>query len=399
MKKMIFAAIALLGSVNANAQRAETIYSFVAVNHEAEWYAEQAEAWEKEVAKDSRNEWAWRNLFRATHYHTMHSNGYAAEPDKSATAEVLKRMEEAIPDSYTLNMCKQRFCLSDDSLTLTGKTLLRAIELMPENADAGDVEHLGCRLWANDPGNVDVGRLMRLAYKKNSVPEAIMRYNWNMLMSMERDALYFGSGDNVLIPMRELQDALGVRTDVTVVPMSYLFVDSYREYVCRKLNIEPFAESREYDKTHEDWRKQYLTDVITHIIGKSGREAYFFTDATRYATLREECLYNEGLLMRYSEKPYNNFDVAIRNVREVYHLEYLGEPAMTYSVWDSCDRMNMNYVTLLGHLVKKMRQKGEKEAAERLYETLRKTIEMSTTTEDSKVWYREYLREQSGVER
>ena len=135
-----------------------------------------------------------------------------------------------------------------------------------------------------------------------------------------------------------------------------------------------------------------------HIINKSKRPTYLSLDALLHANICQDSLYNEGLLLRYSNKPYDNFEVAMRNVRDIYHMEYLTEPAMNYTFWDTCDKMNKNYVTLLSHLVKKLHQKGEHETANRLHSTLSKSIDMSTEDEDFKTYLHNYLKEQSGVE-
>ena len=43
----------------------KTIETFSANSHETEWYGVQTQAWQKVVDENPRNEWAWRNLFRA----------------------------------------------------------------------------------------------------------------------------------------------------------------------------------------------------------------------------------------------------------------------------------------------------------------------------------------------
>ncbi len=390
-----------MATMACHAQKPETIVTFVAIEHDAEWYEEQARLWKAEVDKWPQGEWAWRNLFRATNYYEMFTGGHGDDPDKSRTADVIRGMEKAIPDSYVLNLSKQRFCLTTDTLTrTTDKPLKRAIELMPEDAEGDDVSNLATRLWLLDPTSPDVARLMKLTYKKNFHPAPITRYNWNMLMSMEQNAIYFGNGDNCLIPAKMLQDALGVRPDVTIIPMSYLHAPEFRHYIEEKLGINPFEATKDYaemSEKGEDWAKQYQTDMIMHIVRESGRPAYFFTDALHQANMDKDSLYNEGLLLRYNDKPYDNFAVAMKNVKEIYHMEYLTEPQMTYTQWDACDRMNTNYATVLGHLVKRFKEQGDDKTAEKLYRTLRQSIISSHHDDEFKESMLQYLNEQAGV--
>ena len=194
MKRTIIIAAAIIYCTFASAQKAETIESIICTSHEPEWYAQQIEAWQKKVDANPKDEWAWRNLFRATNYHEMFTTGYGDE-DKSPSADIIKKMGKAIPDSYALNLCKGRYCLRSDSAAMRGDNIYRAIELMPEEVCAEDVNYLACQLWSIDPENPKVGELFRQAYRMKYYPTRIMHYNMNMLRSMQPEALYFANGD------------------------------------------------------------------------------------------------------------------------------------------------------------------------------------------------------------
>jgi hypothetical protein len=63
-------------------------------------------------------------------------------------------------------------------------------------------------------------------------------------------------------------------------------------------------------------------------------------------------LYNEGLTMRYSAKPYDNMAVKRRNIEKRYRLEYLRMPFHpeikdTQLFSFSADAYAMNYIRLL----------------------------------------------------
>jgi len=60
-------------------------------------------------------------------------------------------------------------------------------------------------------------------------------------------------------------------------------------------------------------------------------------------------LYNEGLLLKYSQKPYNNLDVKRRNVEERYMMEYL--LVSFRPEWTSGQRLSANYAVLLADLL------------------------------------------------
>ena len=398
MKRTIIIAAALACCAFSSAQRAETIELFISTDHEPEWYARQIEAWQQEVNADPKDEWAWRNLFRATNYHEMFTTGYGDE-ETSPSADIIRRMEKAIPDSYALNLCKGRYCLRSDSAAMRGDNIYRAIELMPEEVCAEDVNFLACRLWSLDPENTKVGELFRKAYRMKYYPARIMHYNLNMLRSMEPGALYFANGDVLLGPMKMMQAALDERTDVTVIPLSYLHSPNYLQALFRRLDIKPKTFNVEdYGQYGEDWAKHFEADIIMYLMKECKRPTYFSTDILTHTCLDKDSIYNEGLLLKYSPRQYDNFSVAMKNVREVYHLEYLAEPDLVYDSWEASQRLDLNHPTLLSHMVGKFRRNGETELADRLHGILRTVVERSRifADEESKKLYMEDFEKEVG---
>lgn len=376
-------------SMVASAQKAETIESISANSHEAEWYGAQVQDWQKVVDENPKDEWAWRNLFRATNYHDMFTDGFGDDQDQSKTADVLRKMEDTLPDSYVLNLCKGRFCLSTDSAARRGDNIFRAIELMPEDANAEDVDYLTCRLWVTDPENSKIIELNKRTYEQGYFPERILRYNWNMLQSMEPNALYFANGDNITKPMKTLQDALDMRQDVVVIPMSFLYVDKFRDVLFKRLGISPMEVNwADYSQYGEDWSKQFYAEIIMYLIRESKRPTYFSVDVLTHAALDKDSIYNEGLLLKWSDHQYDNFAVAMHNVKEVYHLDYLAEPDLHPNRWETSYMLDMNNITLLANLISKLRKKGEVTEANRLRRILEECVERCPTELEHKQWLR-----------
>lgn len=377
------------------ATKLETIETFAANYHDPEWYGAQALAWQKVVDEQPADEWAWRNLFRATYYHEQFTDGFGNDHDQSKTADVLRKMEAMLPDSYVLNLSKGRFCLSSDSAALRGDNIFRAIELMPEDANCEDVDYLTCRLWLIDPENSKIAELNKRIYKQGYFPERILRYNWNMLQSMEPNALYFANGDNITKPMKMLQDALDLRLDVAVIPMSFLYSDKFREALFRRLDIKPMkVDLAEYAKRGDDWGKQFYADMMTYLIHESKRPAYFFTDVLTDANLNTDSIYNEGLLLKWSDHQYDNFAVAMHNVKEVYHLDYLAEPDLHPNTWEASDRLDLSNVFLLSNLVPKLWKKGDTSESNHLYKILEQCINRCAKGEQHKM-LQQYLQKES----
>lgn len=397
MKKTIVITLALMGLAHLTyAQKAETIESFVANSHEAEWYGQQAEAWQKIVDANPKDQWAWRNLFRATNYHEMFTNGFGENQDESKTADVIRKMEATLPDSYVLNLCKGRFCLTTDEAARRGDNIYRAIELMPEDICPEDLEYLAVRLWMTDPENPRIKELFTKSYKKKYFPARIMHFNHNMLQCMQPNALYFSNGDLDTMPMKVLQEALGIRTDVTIINVNFLYTESFKNMLYKKLNIKPLdINMQDYGQYGEDWLNHYEADIIMYLINESKRPAYFSPTSPRNTILDKDSIYNEGLILKYSPKQYDNFAVAMHNVKEVYNLEYLAEPDLVYDTWKTSGMIDLNHVTLLSNLIPKFRKKGDNATAEHLHNILDKCIERCATSPEEKAGYENMLKEQA----
>ena len=376
MKKIIIIVLALVCNALIFAQKAEPIESIVTNCHEAEWYAEQAKLWQKIVDENPKDQNAWHNLFRATYYHELFTNSFGENQDTSKTADILRRMQAELPDSYVLNLSKCSFCLTTDSAAKRGDCIYRAIELMPDDASAEDADRLACRLWSHDPKNPLVKELFTKAYQKRWFPSRIMQYNRNMLLSMQSGALYFANGDCVTAPMKMIQEALEERQDVTVIPISFFHSDPFMDALYKRLNIKPLKiDVQDYGEYGDDWYKHFEADIIKYLIKETNRPTYFSTDILSQTILDKDSIYNEGLLLKYSPKQYNNFDVAMHNVKEVYQLEYLAVPDLVYDTWVSSQMFDLNNVTLLANLISKFRKKGETAQADRLHDILAKCIE------------------------
>lgn len=382
MKRTIVITLALICNALAFAQKAETIESIVSNSHEAEWYGQQAEAWQKIVDANPHDQWAWRNLLRASDYYEMFTNGYGKgweEQDKTKPADVIRKMEATLPDSYVLNLCKCRFALSADSVaSRRGDFVRRAVELMPEDACPEDVNYLACRMWIADPENPLVKELFTRSYQNRYYPARIMHFNRNMLICMQPDAIYFANGDLDTVPMKMIQEVLGERTDVTIINVSFLHADSFMTALYKRLGIKPLdINMQDYGLYGEDWYKHYEADIMMYLIKESKRPAYFSPTNPKTTIINKDSIYNEGLVLKYSPKQYNNFDVAMHNVKEVYNLEYLAEPDLVYDSWETSGQIDLNHVTLLSNLVSKFRKKGDNAAADHLRKILSKCLERS----------------------
>ena len=145
-------------------------------------------------------------------------------------------------------------------------------------------------------------------YKSGLYPLDVLMYNYNEMQGMEDWGVMVMSSAESLIGKLMLQRVLNVHRD-KVQLMIYLKA-SVPHLVG---NIQ--KRGREYEQS------------IKWVADHADRAVYFpFTDAPLFMQFPDslkECIYNEGLTMRYATTPYDNIAVKILNLEERYLMDYL----------------------------------------------------------------------------
>lgn len=394
---LILVLLLLAGSLTAQNVEPQYIRSFAIERHDVAWYENQILAWKQRVIANPQDEEAWLNYFKATRYSEMES-GNNNLPRAQAVA---REMKMAIPDTYTYYTCMNiltRFVNNEDS-TDYGKL---TIEKLPNKVGDDEIFDLLGYLWMSGAADDSTSayhskwlQLLNQQYKNQAYPERVLRYIHNQFLGMKENSLYFAYGDMALFPAKLIQNAMGEQKDKQVIVISFLVLDEYRNALFAQLGIAPFQPSRAFDFGNIEDYNAYYAELVEYIIHATGREAYFFPNVGSLpdlSSILSKKLYNEGLLLHYSEHKYDNISVAKNNVEKRYHLEYLTEPNFSAQEWWSGnERMQMNYVVLLSHLVKEYLSEGKKEKAIWLDYILRMSVYNTPVDEATKKNYLEIL--------
>ena len=370
MRRTLIVSWAVAVALCASAQKPQEIKGIVEEAHDSLWYAGQVEAWQREVDADGQDEKAWRNLFEAAWGLKSCSRG----KNDGGMTRILERMERAIPETYTYNICAYRASQGPDN-----KFAEKAMTLLPDDiSDRGYDAVLGY-LWMM--GETDgtgwkaglFNDILRRQYEHGKYPSFILRFGYNQLQGMAEGGLFFGNGDTQLFDKLMLQRAMRVHTDKVVVVIPFLSIRSYRDALCRQLGIPPFPGCEV--RTEEEF-KAAVQEMVEYVIRESGRPAYFSPGSQWAVQGIARKLYNEGLVYRYSEEPYDNVSAAQRHVERDYHFDYLTEPAFRVETWWSGSEMLLlNYTVMLGPLVQSYRESGNRERADWLYRILKASVE------------------------
>ena len=344
MKRLLLIAVLAVQGFGIMAQtKAVRVESPIVTEKDFVWYVEQKEAWEAETKKNPQNETAWLNYYHAAHY-----MGWWGNNTDSIVRQVITDMKQAIPDSYTYNFCAYRAVVSGHSKGETDgdKYAEAALAKLPDEMQFFDYDQWVCYL-AMKGYEARMAQIAKRYFESGIYSEAVLRYSYNELAGMEEGCIYIANGDAAIIPKWLIQEGMGMHKDKIVVCASFLAVKEYREWLFRRLNVtlptlkEPTS-AEDYDNNEHA--------LLQAIIDKYGSKVYFST-TTPSETMEpwKQNLYNEGLLLKYSKKPYDNLAVKRRNVEERYMLEYL--LVSFRPEWTAGQRLSANYAVLLADLL------------------------------------------------
>ena len=280
--------------------------------------------WNTYVQSHQKEENAWRNLCEVEQAKVYRlywkQGGRQASQQLRKQLNVAGRMKQAIPGTYTYYYCEY---VSSDARSKEYAD--SAIAVVPRSAPASDydIRWIPYLIEQNDTSRL--ANVLTQYYESGQYPAVILQYNYNELQGMEKGSVYFGSNLDDIIGKLILQHVLGVHKD-KILCYDSLGKDYLKE-VFGRIGI-PFSEQI-YKQLRSTGQKD-RTAVMRYIFEHSKQTAYLSLLNIQLLPISGDlsdelkaCLYNEGLIMRYSEKPYDNRAVKRRNVEQRYLMDYL----------------------------------------------------------------------------
>jgi len=321
--------------------KATRVESPIVMEKDFVWYVEQKNEWRDITQKEPQNETAWLNYYNAARY-----MGWFGQPSDSLARQAMKEMREAIPNTYTYNMCAYmsvKLGMSDE--TDGDPYAEAALTMLPDEMQLNDYNEWVCYL-AMKGQEQRMAQMAKRFFDSGLYSEAVLRYSYNELAGMDEGGIFLGSGDATIIPKWLIQEGMGLHKDKTIVCVPFLAVKEYREWLSRKLDVVfPTLESGCY-ASYDAFEQA----VLQPIIDRYGSKVYFSCTTAIEATKPwQESLYNEGLLLKYAKKPYDNLAVKRRNVEKRYQMEYL--LVSFRPEWTAGQRLAANYAVLLADLL------------------------------------------------
>jgi formylglycine-generating enzyme required for sulfatase activity len=348
----------LLTSVIALAETPEVIYPKTKVIKPIEWYAHQAELWQRESARTTTDEKVWLNYYAAARY---------AQWDAASLTSIVESINSKIPNTYTALLVKG----IHEGYTKNGyETVRQAFEKDPQNVNSFGPMMLLSELTGDVSGRMDFSRRY---YDSHIVSFGLLNYSYNVLMSLEPNSILVIENDNATIPVFLVQDVLKVRNDVVVLCLDLLMNDAYREMTLRNLALRS-TPALNGQVTHKD-----LCNALT--AANAERKFYFaLTLGKENITDLKDQLYVVGLASRVSSKRIDNISIIKENLEKHFLLDYIAVDFNGEGRDAAGKVLGANYLVSMLMLADHYRSSGEKEKLVSIEALITKIADQSSKT-------------------
>lgn len=341
----------------------QKVYRIVYEIESNEWYNQQAKLWQKEIEKNPKNAQAWYNYYNAHRY--AHFEKIDAEDKKARLNKIIEDMGKAIPGTYEYFLLKYWNTYGIHDISLAEK----AYQLNPKRPDP----YYAFITHYEVTGNEDkVKEFYEKLYESKDIAPWLVNYNYNMLMSIEKNAILFTNGDNDTYPPRMLQVIKSIRNDVTILNIPLSPTKSYLERKLKEKDITIDIKELKRRAFRPDSKKFSIHKFVQELCKMLAERypdipIYFaLTVMEKHINPIKDDLYIVGLTYQYSTKRIDNLALLKKNVEKNFRLDYLKHDWYNehYQGKRLSAMMNLNYVALMIKLAEHYKTSGEGEKAQ-----------------------------------
>ena len=350
----------------------------VKVHQSAEWYKTQECLWKAEIDKNPKNEEAWKNYYKAVRYQSWfdESTEYREKEER-----IMQEMAEAIPDSYTMYIMDYYYKGDVNA----APNMKKAIQMRPDNVEMYP-DYVSYLMQTGDEELM--ADILKRWYNSGTYSPSLLNYAYNELSGMKANSIIFVSGDSPTFSKLLVQYGKDLFEDIDVICISMMWTSNYRKLVCERLNIPDFEPIPQISSQEE--ADKYTDQMMLHIIKHTRRPAVYFSALMNVPSFKDK-LYSEGLVMRYSEKPYDNLAIKRKNFEENYLTDYLRENFLPESYPASANKFNLNYVPCFKSLLDHYKQTGNTTRYDELRRLMLRIVEQINVPDEEKQKYYEEI--------
>jgi len=345
----------------------EKVYRYCYVIKSEDWYKNQERLWKLEISGNPQNENAWYNYYFASRYANMDME---EKERNKLLSSIVCDLGQAIPDSYLYPYLK--YYNGDRKI----EHLQKALQLKPNCAD---LYWEFVQYYELNGMKAQKIKYCEKLYLSKDIISSLYDYNFNVLNSTEKNSILFTNGDNDNYPAWVLQEAKGVRKDVTILNAHTVFV--LRDYL--KMKLDDRGLEIDLDILPKEEISVFLKELVSSI-KKNYPDISIHIAPTVYDEYKKEIknkLYTTGLVYTYNNEEFDNVALIKKNLERNLRLDYLeydwyNEQHITQIMMD---RFNLLYIPVFMELSQMYYSSGEIESAKYWKE---KAIFLAQKTDD-----------------
>ena len=359
MKKIILI-LTIISAFKLNAQKLETVHSFVRERHEVSWYETQQKLWKVEVDKNNFNGEAWYNYYRATRAlaHVFNDekidslqNDAIREKYSKLSSQIAEDAYKAIPNSFEGNLLMS---LNNNLELQNIKYLKKAYEINPLDARTYDDLMLHNQYIQNQQ---EFEKFAIKMFEYNEIPSSILNWGYNILSELDENAILLTAGDNDTYACWIVQSAKQFRKDVQVINSYMIMEDDFRNKLFLNMGIAQLNLICKNAKPEDVQTNQ--NKIMQHLID-SKKSIYTSNSVIQsYEAKWGENLYLNGLSYKYSSTPIDNTSIIRRNYEKRYLLDHIKQ-TFAFNIGDKIsDEFNSMYLPSMLKLYKSYQESEE----------------------------------------
>lgn len=329
----------------------EKIYRITEIQKSGEYYVQQYKLWKAELEKDKTNEDAWHNYYVAARY----SNLFGGK--EHDLKKINSDIEEAIPNTFTSHLVTYWMNKWEkDSF----EHLEAAYKINPNRYET---YHSFLSHYEMSGNSTKAQEFAQKWFESGMLSNSVLAWSYNLLMSVDSDAIILTHGDNDTYYPWVLQHVKGVQRGVKVVNIHLLQMNNYQNKIFSDLGLPAFSQKMEDFETYED----YQFALVTHLFDNSKRPVYLSnSSAHNLKKAFKNDLYLTGLASLYCKNNVDNLAIVKNNIENRFATDYL-KINLGFDISEgTLNYMNMMYLESYLLLYKHYKESGETDKANKI---------------------------------